>query len=318
MADAGRKTRGQEPYTLVMESAISARTIIQLPNGRAGIAKTSGAVGDTVAFDTTGVWPVVKTAGIVLLDGGRLYWDHSANAATFRTVNDRDFFLGTIVGDATSADTEVSVDLNAEPRYEIDLLGNSRLSQVGWTPERTNGLGVTLLPGGGAQLAFDAVAEAAQAAIYSERTFTPTCNPVLELKLACYDKGDNAALDINFGLANGTHATDFESVTEFAGFHMDGNSLVINAQSRDGTTTVAVVTTTVSAVDDTFFEVWIDARVTTSVKLYIDGVRVLSGSTFKLDNATGPLKPILHLEKTSDDTLADFRIAFARLRTGEQ
>lgn len=318
MPDAGRSTGAADPYFLVLGAAIAQNTLIQLPNGKAGISMSSGEIGDTVGFRTTGKWPLTKTASIVMLAGGRAYWDHSANAVHFKTVNDRDFFIGCFDDDAAAADETVIVRLNEMPVYEIDLLGGPHLSQTEWTTEATNGLGTTLLPGGGVQLAFHAVTQAAQAAIYPTRTFNKNANGILEMKVAVFDKGDNAALDWNFGVANGSHGTDFESVTEFVGFHLDGNSLVINSQSRDGTTTVAVATTTISFTDGVYKEFWIDYRDLTSVKLHIDGVRVNSGSTFRLDNATGPLFPILHLKKTSDDTLADVRMAFCRKRTGEQ
>ena len=137
------------------------------------------------------------------------------------------------------------------------------------------------------------------------------------MQVAVYDKGDDAALDINWGLANETHATDFDSVGEFVGFHVDGNATTLSAESDDGTTEVAATDTTLEAADDTFNEYWIDARNPADVKLYVDGVRVLSDSTFVLTDATGPVFPIVHLEKTSNDTPADVRVKSIRLRTGD-
>ncbi len=56
-----------------------------------------------------------------------------------------------------------------------------------------------------------------------------------------------------------------------------------------------------------------------SMKLvYINGV-VDAGATAKvLSAAAGPLKVIAHMEKTSDDTSADVRVDFLRLRTAQQ
>jgi 16S rRNA G966 N2-methylase RsmD len=54
------------------------------------------------------------------LDGGRAYWDHSANAVTFEKVNDRDFYVGRVVGDATSASTTCNVNFNIDPPYDMD------------------------------------------------------------------------------------------------------------------------------------------------------------------------------------------------------
>jgi hypothetical protein len=44
---------------------------------------------------------------------------------------------------------------------------------------------------------------------------------------------------------------------------------------------------------------------------------MLTATAFKLDAATGPIKPIAHIEKTSDDTTADFRIRNMRAWRGE-
>ena len=74
---------------------------------------------------------------------------------------------------------------------------------------------------------------------------------------------------------------------------------------------------TVDAVDDTYFEVWIDCRNIDDIQLYIDGVNVLPASVFKLDAATGPMLPICHVEKTSNDTTADVRVEFMRMRSAD-
>jgi len=308
--------RDANPHNLVAAAAMDAGQVIQLADGRAGYVAglKNASANDSVAVECEGIVTLPKTASIVLLDGGKAYWDHSANKVHFKPVNDKDFFIGTVVGDASSAATTCRVRLNVRPSYVIDLRGPEGY----WTSEATLGLGTTVLPGGVLQLAFDAVAEAAQAAVYSERTVPISSNPILEARVACFDKGDNSALDFDIGLANGSHATDFEAVTEFVTVHMDGNSLNINAQSDDGTTDVAVADTTVDAVDDTFFEIWIDVRDPSDVQIYIDGVLVLGATVFTLAAATGPLKPIIHMEKTSDDTVADFRLDFMRVRIAEQ
>lgn len=292
-------------------AAVSAGDVVQLADGRAAVSPNDIAAGVKGAVAVEGIYRIAKTTSMVLLDGGRVYWDHSANKAHFRPTNDRDFYLGTVVGDAASSATTVDVCLNEKPKYVVD-------SRDGvWTTEATNGLGVTLLPGGGLQLAFDAVNEAAQAAIYSERSVPYASNPILEARLASFDKGDNAALDFDIGLASGSHATDFESVSEFVSVHMDGNSLNISAQSDDGTTDTAVVDTTVDAVDDAYFEIWIDARNPADCQIYVNGVLVLPDSTFSIA-AGGPLFAIAHMEKTADDTSADVRVDFLKVRIAEQ
>ena len=60
-----------------------------------------------------------------------------------------------------------------------------------------------------------------------------------------------------------------------------------------------------------------DFRNIDDIQIYINGVNVLADSVFKLDAATGPMKPIAHIEKTSNDTTADFRVEFLRLRSSD-
>jgi hypothetical protein len=43
------------------------------------------------------------------------------------------------------------------------------------------------------------------------------------------------------------------------------------------------------------------------VQVYIDGVLQLAASDFALDDATGPLFPIFHVEKTTSTDLWDVR-----------
>lgn len=284
--------------------ALASGEIFQLADGRAAV--TAGLVGEASGDPATGItagqFNVLKIATKAVLAGGKLWWDRSASTATpIRTADS--FYLGVAVGDKAATDTSVVVDLNVQP---VNLI---QLGKGQWTEGATNGLGVVSLSGGSEeQLAFDNTAEAAMAALYSADTVPCADGPIFEAEVAIYDIGDHAALDINIGLANGTHATDFDSVTEAVVFHLDGSALSINAESDDGTTEVAATDTTVDAVDDTYFEVWIDCRDLTDIQLYIDGVNVLPASTFKLNAATGPLLAIVHIEKTSNDTTADVRV----------
>ena len=302
-------------------AAGAAGQVLQLADGKAGVvvgadaSSDAYASGDPVTVQTAGVFSFLKTASICMLKGGKAYWDRSANRGHFRAQSG-DFFLGTVAKDAAAGDTTVEVDLNVEPQYAIEL-GKGQ-----WTNGATNGLGVTLLAEGGSalKLAFDAVAEAAMAALYSVDTVPCADGPIFEAKLAIYDIGDNAALDINAGLANGTHATDFDAVTEAALIHLDGTALSICVESDDGTTEVEATDSTIDAVDDTYFELWVDARDLAGVKIYIDGVDAgaLASKTLVLSAATGPVFPIVHLEKTSDDTTADVRVEFMRVRSTDE
>ena len=299
------------------EAAFEAGEVVQLPDGRAGVITGLEAIasGDEVAAKVSGIVTVTKTASICFLAGGRVFWDRSADAAHFRPLSG-DFYLGTVAKDAASAATTMTVDLNAKQVNLIDFDGSP--GETLWTHSAALGQGVTAAtPAARCKLAFDAVAEVARAALYPTETAKHVPigdSPILEMKIACYNVGDDAALDVNFGLANGSHDTDFDSVTEFVGFHVDGAALDLKAESDDGTTEVAATDTTVNLADDTYVEVWIDCRDLDDIQLYVDGVNVLPDSVFKLDAATGPMFPIVHLEKTSNDTVADYRVEFIKLR----
>jgi hypothetical protein len=57
-----------------------------------------------------------------------------------------------------------------------------------------------------------------------------------------------------------------------------------------------------------------------NVKFYINGAEVLSG-TANLGNisaATGPLKALFHLEKSSNDSPGVVQLDMLRVRTGQQ
>lgn len=186
-----------------------------------------------------------------------------------------------------------------------------------WIKVETLGLGVieSAEANGVLKLEFDAVAEAATAALYqTAKSIDIDANPIFECRLAVFDIGDNAALDINFGMASATHATDFDAIAAFAAFHLDGTDLSVLCQSDDGTNDIAPVDSTVDLVDDTYANFRIDFADTADVKFYINDVRVCSGTTYDVSNYTGLLTPIVHVEKTSDNTTADVRVDRIRVQ----
>lgn len=305
-------------------AAVEAGDIVRLPCGLAGQALGDIAAGATGAARVDGIIVMNKTDGIAFLAGGDVYLDVSAEKAHFRPeAGTVDFFVGTVEEDAAMSDTTVRVRLNGRTRYAVDLHdGNG--NGDGWTAEATLGLGIsvgTLAAGAGQlgvhQASFDAVAEAAQAALFSNRRVPLSSKPIFEARAAVYNIGDNAALDINLGLSSASHATDFEAVPVFAAFQLDGNSLNINTHSDDGSTDRAPADSSIDAVDDTFAEFWIDCRDPADVKFYVDGVLVDSELSKRVLSAalTTAVGPILHVEKTSDDTVADVRVSRMRMRT---
>lgn len=112
---------GLDRITKTAAAATATGEVQQLADGRAGVYSgfTAAAQGSDAAFYADKQFQVAKTSGIVILDGGRVYWDYSANAATYCRQGDRDFYLGRAVGDAASADTVLTVALNVNPKDDI-------------------------------------------------------------------------------------------------------------------------------------------------------------------------------------------------------
>lgn len=310
----GKLLRLRHEQRKVTSAVLTSGEVHQLPDGRAGVYNSLDvpASGDNVTMVTTGNFTLPKTTSMVLLPGGKAYWDHSANKVHFKPVNDRDFFIGTVAADAAAADTTCIVNLNVRPEYDIEL-GNGA-----WTKTDTLGLGTLHAIGGKGIIGeFDAVAEAALSSLLSDRSFVVGANAIFEAIIEVTGNGDDAALDINIGIANAGHATDADSITESVFIHVDGNVLNILAESDDGTVEVTATDTTVDYVEGTPFEVWIDMRDPADIQIYIDAVLVLGATVFRLDAATGPLKALWHMEKASNDTVAVVQVDDMNVRLME-
>ena len=311
------------PYTVdyTPAAALSAGDVIQLGDGRAAVPSSDIAAGVLGAVSTEGVFQVDKTTGVVLLDGGRVFWDHSANKATFRAVQDRDFFIGTAVGDAASAATTCYVNLNVDQRVAIDIRSDGRAIPVGTAA--VNAFGALYANGVTPGLALTATSEAQKIDLLSDAARAVSANGIAEYIVRLGANGSTSAVDINIGVANGTNATDADSITESVFFHIDGGALDILAESDDGTTEVAATDTTIDitagSAESNKFEFWIDMRNPADIQLYINGVNVLPASVFTLGAATGPLSLLVHVEKTTGTaTAGPLYVDRGILRTAEQ
>jgi predicted RecA/RadA family phage recombinase len=307
--------------TRVAAVALASGAVLQDFDGLAGVVAGLNAVaaGSVYELQKDGVVELAKASDINLLAGGRAFYDRANAVVTFKPVTGG-FYLGTVVEDSLASATTVLVALNRRQHNRIEwgkgIWDCVAIKTAGTViPNLAAGLSGTDPGGSNTRFTFSATAEAQKADALSRDVVAIADGPILEARLAIYDIGDDAALDINIGLANATHATDADSITESVFFHLDGSSLNINAESDDGTTEVAATDTTVDAVDDTYFEVWIDARDPADVQLYVDAVNVLPDSTFKLNAGTGPLKALFHIEKTANDTVADVRVEFLNVRS---
>jgi hypothetical protein len=228
------------------------------------------------------------------------------------------------VGDAASADATCQVNINVRPSYKIEM-GRNALEDEFLTVVVKTVVGSTTVEvphleywPGAARMVFGATAEAQKVDALSQQGFAVTSNWIVEGGFNVIDDGDATAIDFNIGVANGTHATDADSITESCFLHLDGNTLDLFAESDDGGTEVAATDTTVNIALATPVHFVIDGRNPADVQIYVNGVLMLGSTTFVLTAATGPLKLLAHLEKTSDDTTADYRINYLRVRTAEQ
>ena len=325
MADA-TYIRTRDDVRVTAAAAIAAGECWQMKDGRAAVytGLNAAASGDRSNFTTTGQFTFTKTASMVLLDGGRAYWDHSANAVSYKKVNDRDFYLGRVVGDAASADTTCVVNLNVDPPYDIDMLRDGALSVATGTVA-AGGFDLPKLYGGSRGLSLTATSEAQCVDMLSVDRFAVGANAIAEFVVRLGANGSTSDVDITIGVANGTSTTDADAITESVFFHIDGGALDIKAESDDGTTEVAATDTTVditagSAVANRF-EFWIDMRDPSDCKYYINGAEVLS-ATANLGNialATGPLGLLVHVEKTSGTaTAGPLYVDACRCRYSEQ
>lgn len=303
------------------DSAMTGGQVLQMRDGRAGIAPTDRDSGVQSALETEGIFTVQKTADIALLDGGKVYWDYSANKAHFKSVNDRDFYLGTAVGDAAAADTTVKVNINREPRYKMDLVRDQYISVLVGT-SALNGYGYPYREGGSLRFNITATSEAQKSDALGVEGFALGANAIVEVGFHMPNGGSASASDFSLGVANASHATDADSITDSAFFHMDGGATLIKAECDDGTNETAATTTAVSFIAGTAItnrvEGWIDMRDPASLKFYVEGARVASGTTFSVAASVATWYLLAHVEKTTGTETADMTVDFLRARIAEQ
>ncbi|MBK8916469.1 MAG: DUF2190 family protein [Phycisphaerales bacterium] len=317
MSDAIRTSERHERI-LTAAAAVAAGEIYQLPDGRAAVhtGAKAAASGDAVGFATEGVFKVTKTASVVMLDGAEIWWDHSADAAILKPAvpTDKDFFLGTLVGDAASAATSCYVNLNVRPNYIIDLVHGAFVH----APVLTAGTPVLAQIGGGVRAAFSATAEAQKLDMLSQRSFPVSSQWILDAVVCVRTNADADVGDLNVGVANGTHASDADAITESCFAHFDmGADLNIDAESDDGTTEVNATDTTVDWAVGTPVRITIDGRTHSDIQIYVNGVLVLGATVFTLAAATGPLKALFHLEKSSNDSPGEVELHELNVRLME-
>jgi len=299
--------------TITAPAAVASGEVLLTADGRAAVKRglDAAASGDKITLETEGKHEVTKASGLSWVKGQKIYWDRSAGSATpVKAAAGADFYLGVATKDATSTATTGWVDLNVLPQPTIGMLQYGVADNI---DVQTSGTSTVTVVPGGAKLTMSATAEAGKTDLLTQASIPVTVPFVAFGRFAIYDIGDDAALDINIGPANATHATDADSITESLFIHLDGSALSILVESDDGTTENAAADSTIDAVDNTPFDVVFDCRDLTNCKVYINGVRVMDGTTgasktLDISAATGPFKLLVHAEKTSNDTTCDVRV----------
>jgi hypothetical protein len=203
--------------------------MIQDYDGKAGLVAglNAVAIGDTFTLQKEGVVELPRRRA------------SSANKAHYKAVNDRDFYVGVAGRRCRVGATTVVVDLNLEPAYLLDVarrlpLGHRR------TPACLSARYPVEPRRGAGQLEHHARPTKRRRSMRSSRTASPS-PPTRSSSSpsACSPTAAAGAQDFTIGAANGTHATDFETVAEFVAVHLDGNDTKIYLESDDGTTDVA-------------------------------------------------------------------------------
>lgn len=295
-------------------AAVSAGEVLQVPDGRAGVVVTGVAAGKTVSCQIAGIHKMAKTANEIYVPGQRLYWDASASKVTaVPPITAADYFVGCAAGDAAAADTEAKVALNQDWEGSID----QRKSTFASVPVLTAGdpRGYTL--GGGMRFHIDATNEAQKIDALSHKAVSLDSDWIF-LAEVVIDAAAGSATDISIGVADGTHATDFQSVATLCTIHVDGGSQNILVQSDDGSTDVAPIDSTIDWTAAVPFSLAIDGRDPADIKLYINGIReTASATTLALAAAASGLKACVHIEKTASTDAATVTVANLKVMTGD-
>lgn len=320
MADASF-VRTADPTIVTLASSALIGELRQIANGHAAYmsAFASGVANENKNYYANNQVLITKPTGIVFLDGGKVFWDRSARTASYKAIDDADFYVGTCIGGAASDATTVGVNLNVEPRYTVDLARDGFVS----VPVGTlalGGLGIESR-GGITRFVLDATSEAQKLDALSKNGFSTGSNAIVELAFTVELDG-GSSVDASIGVASTTHATDADSIAQHLLVHMDGGSTAIFLQSKDGTTTVAATDSTKTYTTGTSGsvrkEVWFDFSDPADVQIYVDAVNVLPATVFNVSAGASTWKLLAHIEKTSSTDTHKIDIDWLRVRMKEQ
>lgn len=296
-----------------------------LPDGRGGVYLQDATSGNQVGVDVTpgAIYDLLKTADLVFLAGQEVYWDHSTNTATYWAINDKDFFVGTCVRDCAGSDATVRVAINRRASCVYNMNGCGAEAAGRTAPVMTTAIGptaggiITHKAGGSFTVTYGTAAEAQKSDLISVRSVPVASKWIWSAVFTIIADGDADVIDTVFGMADATHASNPDTITTSAFFHLDmtGADPNIYAESDNATAEVSATDTTKDWAVGTPVHVMIDGRSGdgSGLKYYVNGIRVNSATAFTVAGAAGPLKALFLTEKSSNDSpgavaLEDMRI----------
>lgn len=303
-----------ETITFETVAAVTAGEVLQVPDGRAGVAVNGPAAGEDCSCQICGIHKLAKTTNEIYVPGQRLYWEASASKVTaVPPITAADFFVGCAVLDAAAADATAQVDLNKDWEGSVD----QRKSTFAVASTLTAGDPRVAQVGGGMRFVLDATSEAQMISALSHKAVALDSDWIF-LAEVVIDAAAGNATDISIGVADGSHATDFQSVATLCTIHVDGASQDILVQSDDGTTDVAPIDSNLNWVASTPFALAIDGRDPADIKVYVNGIReTATGTTLALAAAASGLKACVHIEKTTGTNTADVTVANVKIMTAD-
>lgn len=295
-------------------AAVAAGEVLQVPDGRAGVAIDAAVAGGLVSCQICGIHKLAKTDLQIYVPGQRLYWDASTSKVTaIPPITAADYFVGCAADDATASATTASVVLNKDWEGSVDqrsatflvastlTAGDPRVAQVG----------------AGMRFVLDATNEAQMISALSHKAVALDSDWIF-LAEVVIGAAAGTATDISIGVSDSGHASDFQSADSFCTIHIDGNSANILVQSDDGSTDVAPIDSNIDWAANVPFALAIDGRDPADIKLYINGIReTATSTTLAIAAAASGLKACVHIEKSSSTNTADVTVANMKIITAD-
>lgn len=292
---------------------------VDLEGGLMGVLSSGANRGDTtLAASAVGE---VTVQGLVRIDkengqawraGDEVYWDTTNTQGTrfgFRLFQ----YMGVAARSAAETDTKGYVLLNIQPirngnRYEFletwtgDTIIPTTAAGGRWLQTETGTTGdsktLTNMSGGALKMLLASTSEAENLCVSHGDILHFDIDQDLVFQ-AMFHIGANAATtQIGIGMASARN-DDLGAIAEFALFRIKEAAQDLLIETDDGSEDNDDKDTTVNLVDDTDVHVAIDFRDTSDVKFYVNGVRVLSASTYDMSNYTGKLQPIMQVYKAA-------------------